>query len=152
MNILQRIEHWGDTHHPMWIDGLRIMLGLILIWKGIQFVNNIDLLKAHIAEQPFLTALSFWLAHIIVFAHFVGGLFIALGLLTRVGVIANLPILIGAVLFVNSSTNLFSVHSEMILSVVVLCLLLFFLVEGSGKFSVDEYMRRHPEKRQDIMN
>ncbi|WP_341839509.1 DoxX family protein [Chitinophaga caseinilytica] len=146
MNLLQRIERWGDNHHPKWVDGLRILLGLFLMWKGIQFVDNIDLLKSRIAEQPFLTAVSFWLAHYIVFAHTVGGLFIALGLLTRVGVIANLPVLIGAVFFINSSTNLFSVYPEMSLSIVVLLGLLFFLVEGSGRVSVDEYMRTHPEK------
>ncbi|MGX5819001.1 DoxX family protein [Chitinophaga lutea] len=147
MNLVQRIERWGDTHHPAWIDGLRIALGLLIFWKGMQFIGNIDLLKAQIATQPFLTALSFWLAHIIVFAHLVGGLFIALGLLTRVGAIANIPILIGAVIFVHSPTNLFAVHSEQLLSVVVLLLLCFFLVEGSGPISVDEYMRRHPEPK-----
>lgn len=147
MNLVNRIERWGDTHHPKWIDGLRILLGLVLIWKGVQFVGNIDLLKAQIDQYPFITALSFWLAHIIVFAHFVGGLFITLGLLTRVGVIANLPILIGAVFFVHSPTNLFAVHSEMILSLIVLFLLCFFLVEGSGPISVDAYMRSHPEKK-----
>lgn len=146
MNLLQRIDRWGETHHPIWIDGLRIVLGLILMWKGIQFVNNIDLLKARIDEQPFLTVLSFWLAHIIVFAHIAGGLLITLGLLTRVGILANIPILFGAVFFVRTPVNLFAVHSEMILSVIVLCALIFFLVEGSGRFSVDEYMRRHPEK------
>lgn len=146
MNLLQRVERWGDAHHPKWVDGLRILLGLFLMWKGIQFVDNIDLLKARIAEQPFLTAVSFWLAHYIVFAHTVGGLFIALGLLTRVGVIANLPVLIGAVFFVNSSTNLFNQFPEMSLSVLVLAGLLLFLVGGSGKVSVDEYMRTHPEK------
>lgn len=116
------------------------------MWKGIQFVQNIDLLKAHINEQPFLTVLSFWLAHIVVFAHSLGGLLIALGLLTRVAILFNIPILIGAVFFVNSPTQLFAVHSELGLSILVLFLLLFFLVEGSGRFSVDEYMRRHPEK------
>lgn len=146
MNLLQRIDRWGEMHHPIWIDGLRIVLGLILLWKGLQFVNNIDLLKARINEQPFLTVLSFWLAHIIVFAHIAGGLLIAMGLLTRVAILFNIPILFGAVFFVHTPVNLFSVHSEMILSVIVLCALIFFLVEGSGRFSVDEYMRRHPEK------
>lgn len=151
MNLLQRIDRWGETHHPKWIDGLRILLGLILMWKGVQFVQNIDLLKVRIEEQPFLTVISIWLAHIVVFAHTLGGLLIALGLLTRVGVIANIPILIGAVFFVNSPTNLFSVYSsELGLSILVLFLLLFFLVEGSGKISVDEYMRRHPEKSPEI--
>lgn len=146
MNLLQRIDRWGETHHPKWIDGLRILLGLVLMWKGIQFVQNIDLLKARIIEQPFLTVVAFWVAHLIVFAHFVGGLLIALGMITRVAVIANIPILIGAVFFVNSPTHLFSVHSELALSILVLFLLLFFLVEGSGKLSVDDYIRRHPEK------
>lgn len=146
MNLLQRIDRWGETHHPKWIDGLRIVLGLILMWKGIQLVQNIDLLKARINEQPFLTVLSFWLAHIVVFAHSLGGLLIALGLLTRVAILFNIPILIGAVFFVNSPTQLFAVHSELGLSILVLFLLLFFLVEGSGRLSVDEYMRRHPEK------
>lgn len=146
MNLLQRIDRWGETHHPIWIDGLRIVLGLILMWKGIQFVNNIDLLKARIDEQPFLTVVSFWLAHIIVFAHVAGGLLITMGLLTRVAILPNIPILFGAVFFVHTPVNLFAVYPEMILSVIVLCALIFFLVEGSGRFSVDEYMRRHPEK------
>jgi uncharacterized membrane protein YphA (DoxX/SURF4 family) len=146
MNLLQRIDRWSETHHPIWIDGLRIVLGLILLWKGLQFVNNIDLLKARISEQPFLTVLSFWLAHIIVFAHIAGGLLIAMGLLTRIAILFNIPILFGAVFFVHTPVNLFAVHSEMILSVIVLCALIFFLVEGSGRLSVDEYMRRHPEK------
>ncbi len=145
MNLLQRIERWGNSHHPKWIDGLRILLGLLLMWKGIQFVMDIDVLKARIAEQPFLTALSFWLAHYIVFAHLAGGLFIALGLLTRLGALVNLPVLIGAVFFVNAGTNLFAVYPELSLSIAVLLLILFFIVEGSGRISVDEYMRRHPE-------
>jgi putative oxidoreductase len=144
MNLLQRIEIWGDTHHPKWLDAVRIALGVFLFWMGILFVQNRDALTALINENPFLTAVSFWLGHYIVFAHLAGGLLIALGLLTRVAVIANIPVLLGAVLFVHSPTGLFDIYTELGLSILVLFLLIFFLVEGSGPISVDAYMRRHP--------
>lgn len=146
MNLMQKIEKWGNTHHPVWLDGIRMLLGLYLIWKGISFVSNIDVLTRIIGQQPFLTTVSFFIAHIIVFAHCVGGLLIFLGLLTRVAVIANIPILLGALIFVSSPTGLFLVYNETLVTVIVLFLLIVFLVEGSGRISLDEYMRRHPEK------
>ncbi len=144
MNLLQRIEIWGDRHHPKWLDIIRICLGIFLFYMGVMFIQNRDALKALINENPTLTVLSFWLAHYIVFAHIAGGFLIALGLLTRVAVIANIPVLLGAVFFVHSPTGLFDVYTQLGLSILVLFLLVFFLVEGSGPLSVDAYMRRHP--------
>ena len=40
MNTLQRFEHWGDTHHPKWLDIIRILLGVFLCYKGIDFLQN----------------------------------------------------------------------------------------------------------------
>ncbi|RZL22174.1 MAG: DoxX family protein, partial [Pedobacter sp.] len=37
MKLLQKIQAWGDHHHPKWLDYFRILLGLILVWKGISF-------------------------------------------------------------------------------------------------------------------
>jgi putative oxidoreductase len=144
--MLQRVESWGDAHHPKWLSAVRILLGLFLMWVGIVFVQNRDALTTIIKDQPALTALSFFLAHYIVFAHTVGGLFIAMGLLTRISALANIPVLLGAVFFVHSRTGLFNVYPILGLSILVLFLLIFFLIEGSGRISVDEYMRRHPEK------
>ncbi|RAJ06847.1 putative membrane protein YphA (DoxX/SURF4 family) [Chitinophaga skermanii] len=146
MNLLQRIERWGDSHHPMWLDGIRVLLGMYLIWKGISFVGNINVLNSVIERQPFLSVLSMWVAHYIVFAHIAGGLLIMLGLLTRYAALANLPVLIGALLFVHEPTGLFLVHNELPVTLIVFFLLIVFLVEGSGRFSIDENMRRHPEK------
>ena len=66
------------------------------------------------------------------------------GLLTRVAVLAQIPILLGALIFVRTPTGLFNVHSETGLSILVLLLLCIFLIEGSGPISYDGYMRRHP--------
>ncbi|WP_143306677.1 DoxX family protein [Chitinophaga vietnamensis] len=147
MNMLQRIESWGDAHHPKWLSVLRIGLGGFLGWVGVLFVENRDALTTMINENPALTTLSFFLAHYIVFAHIVGGLFMAAGLYTRLAAAANIPILLGAVFFVHSRTGLFNVYPMLGLSILVLFLLIFFLIEGSGPISVDEYMRRHPEKK-----
>lgn len=144
MNLLQRIDHWGESHHPKWVDVVRILLGIFLFWKGVVFIQNIDVLKAVINQSPFITVLSFWLAHYIVFAHLLGGVLISFGLLTRVAVLAQIPILLGALIFVDTPTGLFNVHNESGLSILVLLLLLGLLVEGSGPLSYDGYMRRHP--------
>jgi uncharacterized membrane protein YphA (DoxX/SURF4 family) len=44
---------------------------------------------------------------------------------------------------VNAQRGFFSIHSELGLSLLVLAMLLFFTVFGSGKISVDEFMRTH---------
>ncbi len=145
--MLQRVEHWGDTHHPKWLSVVRILLGVFLMYIGVMFVQNRDALIAVINDNPTLAALSVILAHYVVFAHTVGGLFIAMGLLTRFSALVNIPVLLGAVFFVHSATGLFNMYPMMGLSLLVLFLLIFFLIEGSGPISVDDYMRRHPEKR-----
>src|SRR5205814_1568654 len=90
---------------------------------------------------------SFILEHYVVFAHLIGGVLIVVGLITRIAIIAQLPILLGAIFLVNSKAGFFSANStELWLSILILFLLVFFLIEGSGPWSVDEYMRRHPEK------
>ncbi|NLR77843.1 DoxX family protein [Chitinophaga eiseniae] len=147
MNMLQRVEHWGDTHSPNWLSAVRILLGVFLMGMGVLFVMDRDALVSMISQRPTMAAMSIILGHYIVFAHTVGGLFIAMGLVTRFSVIVNIPILLGAVFFVHSPTRLFNVYPSTGLAIIVLLLLIVFLVEGSGRISVDDYMRRHPEKR-----
>ena len=146
MNMLQRVERWGNNHNPNWLSAIRILLGIFLMVIGVKFVMNRDALIAVINQNPNLAALSVMMGHYVVFAHIVGGLFIALGLETRVAAIVNIPILMGAVFFVHSPTGLFAEYQMVGLSILVLALLILFAIEGSGRISVDEYMRRHPEK------
>ncbi|MGM9510857.1 DoxX family protein [Larkinella sp. GY13] len=142
MNVLQRVEHWGDTHHPAWIDALRIMLGIILFLKGVSFIGDTTYLSSLVGGSRFgLTPVM--LVHYVAFAHLVGGVLIAFGMLTRLAVLAQLPILLGAVFFINISKGFSALNSELWLSIVVLFLLIMFLVVGSGRFSMDDWMSRH---------
>jgi len=148
MNIIQRLEHWGDTHHPKWLDIIRIFLGIFLFLKGLDFINNMDVLTNIMSNSQFLGSLSLGLlAHFVVFAHIVGGLLIAFGLLTRIACLIQIPILLGALIFINSSAGILKPYAELWLSLLCLFLLVFFLIEGSGPISIDQYLRNHPDKR-----
>ncbi|QHW00960.1 DoxX family protein [Spirosoma endbachense] len=144
MNLLHRIEHWGDTHHPAWTDALRIMLGTILVLKGISFISDTTYLSQLVGGLHF-GLFPVILVHYVAFAHLMGGFMIAMGCLTRLMILLQLPILIGAVFFVNITQGFSALNSELWLSLIVLALLLTFLVIGSGRFSMDEYMRQHAQ-------
>lgn len=145
MDTLHQIEHWADGHHPRWIDFVRVSLGLFILYKGILFISNTEGLMNLIGEMD-LGFFHMALAHYVAFAHLVGGILIAMGLLTRLAVVVQLPILIGAVFFVNMDSRFLTVTNnvEFMLSLIVLGLLLVFLLFGSGKFSIDALMRKHP--------
>ncbi len=147
MNSLTKIEHWADSHHPNWIDIIRIALGLTILFKGIGFIRNIgELLQ--LMERSDLLFVSLGVAHYIAFAHLVGGILIAMGLVTRFAIIFQLPILLLAVFLVNVKQGFFTVSNnfEFELSLVVLILLVVFLIYGSGKWSVDNWMKNHPNE------
>lgn len=147
MNIIQSIERWGEAHHPKWVDLIRAVLGFFLFLKGIDFINNMEVLTAMMAKSDFLGSLSLGLlAHYIVLSHLVGGAMIAAGLLTRLACLVQIPILFGAVFLVNSSAGILAPYSALWISVVVLFLLIYFLISGSGPLSVDEWMRKQPDK------
>jgi putative oxidoreductase len=147
MNIITKIEHWGNTHHPMWIDVLRIALGIVILYKGILFISNTGALLS-LMENAELQFVNLGIAHYVAFAHLVGGFLIAIGLLTRFAIIFQIPILLGAVFFVNVKQGFISVSNnlEFGLSLIVLILLFVFLIMGSGKWSIDHWMKTHPNE------
>jgi putative oxidoreductase len=145
MNAITKIEHWADSHHPQWIDFVRILLGLFILYKGILFISDTGALLSMMKSVD-LQFVNLGLAHYVAFSHLVGGILIAMGLLTRIAILFQIPILLGAVFLVNIQNGLIAVSNnlEFEFSVIVLILLIVFLIFGSGKFSVDNWMKRHP--------
>ncbi|HEV3325701.1 MAG TPA: DoxX family protein [Puia sp.] len=134
MNLVQRVEHWGDTHHPQWLDIVRIALGGFLCYKGVDFLMNmgsmLDLMANRMSFGSFTAML---MSNYIAFAHILGGVLLILGVLTRFACLIQIPILLGAIFFVNSS--LYKPFSALALPIIVLLLLIWFLVIGNGKWS-----------------
>lgn len=138
MNMLTKIQKWGDHHHPKWLDYFRMALGIVLMWKGFAFATNLHAFSNLMKEVNLGTATSISLmAHLIIVLHILGGLLITLGTHTRMFCLLNLPILLVAVFFVNLSDGIFRPYSEFWFSCVILLGLICFLIEGDGVLSVE---------------
>ncbi len=137
MGTIKSLNKWANAHTYYPLDLLRIALGVFLFIKGINFMSNVEILVELIKPLQSLAG-DMMAVHYVAPAHFVGGILIAFGLLTRWAVVAQLPILIGAVLinFLGEMNT-----QNLIMSSVVLLLCLFFLLYGSGKHSVDYYLK-----------
>ena len=145
MNVINKVEHWGDEHKAKWLDILRIALGLLIFFKGIALVSNNDASQALILQNNvfgFSGMMASLAIHIVGFIHLVGGLLIIMGLMTRFAVVIQIPVLLCAIFFVNISKGFTMLNSELWLSILVLLLLILFWVVGAGPLSVDQSMKR----------
>lgn len=137
MNFTQRGDRYAEEHPSIIFTALRVALGLLLLGLGIYFIQNTEAIftMLHASTSEFL-AIS--LAHYIALMHIVGGIMIAVGFLTRVAILFNLPIVIAA-LFVDSGP--LGVLTGWFLALVVLIGFLFFLFYGSGVHSFRSKVR-----------
>jgi uncharacterized membrane protein YphA (DoxX/SURF4 family) len=142
MNYVQRIEHWGETHHPGWLDLVRIALGLFLVAKGVEFADNMNKLLNLMSGLPFGNFMMIMLSHYVLFAYLLGGVLLATGLLTRFACMINLPVLITAI-----AMNVFQEFSELSVAVLMLVLIVYFMIIGSGRWSLDWYVNKEYERR-----
>ncbi len=137
MNLLHRIENWGDSHHPKWLDIIRIALGLFLCYKGIDFLQNSgELVSIMGNKSPFGDFNLIIIDHFVVFAHILGGILIATGFYTRYACLLQIPILIAALFFLASGDKLARPYSDLFLTIIVLLLLVYFLIAGNGSWSL----------------
>jgi putative oxidoreductase len=143
MNIFNRFKFWDDKYPVLFVI-LRIALGLILSIRGIYFLTRIRPLFYLIKESKLNELnINMPLALVICWIHTLGGAFIILGLLTRISVWAQIPIVLGAIFIINLNNPLSLTYPDLLLAVVVLILLIFFAVVGGGKISMDNYAKGH---------
>jgi putative oxidoreductase len=144
MSTLQQIKTWSATHHPRWLVFVRIALGLFLSAKGINFMHDSQLLERLIyGGQSLHENNTHWLPIIITWVNLLGGFLIMIGLMTRLMTLIQIPILIGAIIFINAQKGGFAPESELGLAIVTLLLVIFFFIEGSGPVSLDAYFNRN---------
>lgn len=131
------------TRKISWYLVLRVLLGLILIYKATIFIYNSTAAQTLIER----TGIGFFSKNAEIFSLAVTslgmlcGAFIAVGLLTKIASIIQIPILFVAVFFINIrniSGNVF----EFLLSIFALILLFLFVAKGSTRPSLDNYFRK----------
>jgi uncharacterized membrane protein YphA (DoxX/SURF4 family) len=123
------------------------MLGSFIAFKGLFYMFTIanPEMVPDASMDPLVDAMFF---HIVIFFHLVGGIFIALGFKTRVMILAQLPILLGALFMFNTSSRLiiWEPKVELIISIGILVLLITYLIYGSGKWSIDAMRKQVHEE------
>lgn len=140
MNTVKDLNKWANAHTYFSLDLVRVALGVFLFMKGVSFITNIQYLSDLISPIDKIGGGVFgmFIIHYIAPAHLIGGIMIVFGLLTRWAIIAQLPILIGAI----AINFMGKMHSQNLLAAfIILALCVFFLFYGSGKHSADYYFK-----------
>ncbi len=137
MGTIKTLNKWANAHTYLPLDLLRIALGVFLFIKGISFMSDSAMLMELFKPIQNLAG-GMIVIHYVAPAHFIGGVLIAFGLLTRWVIIAQLPILIGAIA-INFAGEMNT--NNLILAIVILLVCGFFLFYGSGKNSLDYYFK-----------
>jgi putative oxidoreductase len=141
MEKLRQFIGWAEAHPKVWLDCVRIYLGVGLFIRGVFIITNtraefiLTLLKQ--MDYPWLVTVG--LLHYISLAHLIGGLMLTVGVLTRIAAWVQIPILAGAV-FMHRGDGLMTSGQSLEFASIVFFLLVVFAVSGAGPLSVDHGM------------
>jgi uncharacterized membrane protein YphA (DoxX/SURF4 family) len=151
LNITRRLmerwnslRYWLDENQDYFVDVLRIYLGVALFVKGLYFIQNVHEIHETIGSGGIAMGQAF-LSHFIPAIHIVGGLLMAVGLLTRFSALIQIPILAGAVFLIHWREGLFSGNPSLELTGLVLICLIMIAGHGAGRLSTDNYLAQHKE-------
>ncbi len=120
---------------------VRVFLGLALFVKGISFIRN-DATLNKIFEASLVLKEYLWLKTVIPWFHLLGGVFMIIGLFTRLASISQLPILISAIIFSRTANGIFNGEKPWTIILPLILLLTVFLIFGGGYYSLDRFSFR----------
>tara|TARA_A100001015_G_C14791736_1_gene633353 strand:+ start:342 stop:788 length:447 start_codon:yes stop_codon:yes gene_type:complete len=127
-------------------DLIRFYLGIGLFLKGLQFMTQPKILEFWI-KMTQISGFSKFLIYYVVFAHICGGLFLSIGIGTRLAAIAQIPVLLGAVFFVHSKEGLFTYSHNLEFTIFILFLLIIYIFSGAGRYSIDYFLKKEFSKK-----
>lgn len=151
MKAFDAMVVWADAHHPKWLDILRILLGIVLFLKGLSFILDKETTLQILHDQHF-DFISLLILHYAIIFQMAHSILIAVGLITRYAVAAQIPIVLGAVILIGTTGSFATLGSDLWLAVILLFLLVFFFISGAGPISVDGLLKRrkHPEITEEL--
>ena len=168
MNWIDSMVPYRVPERNNWIHYLRIILGAFIVYKGIFFTIGTDVLfnsitilletlsplstGSEMVNISIFSEVSMNLTSIIgtilltyvIAAHLIAGSLLIFGLYTRWVCLSQIPILLGAILFVNFPLNSLNpaIYLELGTSIIVLLGLIFFFLMGASVNSLDELRRK----------
>ena len=143
MNKMQMCKAWLREHGDLFIDLVRIYLGCGLVVKAVFLMNHRDFLAQMIGETDATWMGGAFIAQYVILAHLFGGAMLALGMVTRLAALVQLPVLFGAI-FAIYLPRYANVEPRQYLEYagLVAFLLVLFSVFGAGRFSLDYFITR----------
>jgi len=143
MKNINDCKQWIQSHVDVVIDLVRMYLGVGLFAKGLYFVMHKEEMQKLLEGAENVVFAQGAVAHYVIPVHLVGGLLLAIGLLTRLAALAQMPILIGAVFYVWMPRVLFFEQRQNFeFAALVLFLLALIFVYGGGRLSVDQLITK----------
>lgn len=147
MSTYKSVVDWIGSHQEVVLDIIRVYLGVGLLVRGGLFVSQTSGIGTLVDMSQFDVGAAA-IVHYVTFAHLIGGVLLAVGLLTRIAALAQIPILIGAVFFVHLGEGLLSANQSLEFSALVLFLLVVVFVFGPGRWSADRYVFDREEEEE----
>ena len=144
MKDLEHANHWIKVHGDLFLDLIRIYLGIGLFWKGIFFATHTDELMSVMEKSGTLWFATGSIAHMVLLAHLAGGFFLALGLITRAAALVQIPVLAVAVFYIHLPRAFSAIDSRQNFEFTALILFMLILISiyGGGRLSVDFFLAR----------
>lgn len=127
---------WLEVHQDVGYAFIRIYLGVALFIRGVIFLANPSAITELAVEQN-----VGWMVPYVTFAHLIGGALLAVGLLTRIAALIQIPVLLGAVFLIHLDEGLVATGQSLELSVLVLFLLAVVFLTGSGPYALDNRLQ-----------
>ncbi|MDD3723690.1 MAG: DoxX family protein [Lutibacter sp.] len=115
---------------------IRIFLGIVLAIRGWLILSRPESILALGVDRELFVWVSF-----IGTSHIIGGVLLAIGFLTRLGALIQIPVLFSAIFFVHAHTKLMMGGQSIELASLVLFLLCVFFTFGAGSISVTEIIK-----------
>ncbi|WP_051292715.1 DoxX family membrane protein [Olivibacter sitiensis] len=115
--------------HPLWLEAIRIVLAIVILWKGIEFVSNINAFSVVMRESSVGVAFMLsLLVHMIIVAHILGAMALFTGKYIRVACAAQMPVILMALLFKDLTVTVLNPYAASGVSLAILITLVFVLV------------------------
>ncbi len=138
---VQTLKEWAESHIDVCLDLVRIYIGIGLVIKSIGFIGDKEYVMNLIAASGDVWFGPALVVHYVILAHLAGGLMLVVGIGTRIAALVQIPVLLGAVFYVNLPRfGMPEFRQNFEFSALVLILLCMFAVFGAGRWSVDHYV------------
>ncbi|MCH8035409.1 MAG: hypothetical protein IH950_16845 [Bacteroidetes bacterium] len=145
MKLSNEIVKWFNTNHNLAYSLISIFLGVALFARSLILLSNL----AAISELAGQNNLYWWYSYINII-HLIGGLLLTLGLLIRIAVFLQIPILVGAVFFIQMWQGLMTEEQSLLLVVLVLVILIVYSFFVSISLSLDNYFYKRKSALQSV--